>query len=188
MISSALKIGFARRRRAEPHALVGHLHVRRARVGVGIDRDRLDPHAPRGADHPARNLPAIGDQDFLEHQPAALWPQQKVAGNERQPNATSAILRRRPGPLLRHNQVRSNHRAKHRSAIASIANQRITIASASTDERTLALIFTPPPHRAAGGCGRAGAAPRRRRRRGWCRGRRSPARPRRGARHNPAAG
>jgi len=48
--------------------------------------------------------------------------------------------------------------------------------------------FTPPPRRAAGGCGRAGAALRRRRRRGWCRGRRSPARPRRGARHNPAAG
>jgi hypothetical protein len=39
--------------------------MRRARVGVGINRDRLDPHAPRGADHPARNLPAIGDQDFL---------------------------------------------------------------------------------------------------------------------------
>ena len=46
--------------------------MRRARVGVGIDRDRLDPHAPRGADHPARDLPAIGDQDFLEHQLASL--------------------------------------------------------------------------------------------------------------------
>ena len=42
-------------------------------------------------------------------------------------------------------------------------------------------VFTPPPHPAAGGCGRAGATLRRRRRRGWCRGRRSPARPRRGA-------
>jgi len=41
--------------------------VRRAGCGVGINRDGLDPQAPRGADHPARNLPAIGDQDFLEH-------------------------------------------------------------------------------------------------------------------------
>ena len=63
-----LEVGFRRRRRPEPDALVGHLHMRRARVGVGIDRDGLDPHAPRGADHPARNLAAIGDQDFLEHQ------------------------------------------------------------------------------------------------------------------------
>ncbi len=62
-----LEIGFGRRRGPEPHALVGHPHMRRARVGVGINRDRLDAHAPRGADHPAGNFPAIGDQDFLEH-------------------------------------------------------------------------------------------------------------------------
>ena len=62
-----LEIAFRRRRRAEPHALVGHPDMRRAGIGIGINRDRLDPHRFRGADHPASNLPAIGDQDFLEH-------------------------------------------------------------------------------------------------------------------------
>ena len=63
-----LEIGFTRWRRAEPHRFVRHLHMRRTSVGVRINRDRPDPHAPRGADHPARDLPAIGDQDLGEHQ------------------------------------------------------------------------------------------------------------------------
>jgi pyruvate carboxylase len=61
-----LQIGFTRGWRTQPHCFVGQLHVRRARVGIGIDRDSLDAHAPRSADHPARNLSAVGDQDFLE--------------------------------------------------------------------------------------------------------------------------
>jgi hypothetical protein len=39
--------------------------VRRACVRIGINCDGLDAHAQRGADHAARNLAAIGDQDFL---------------------------------------------------------------------------------------------------------------------------
>jgi hypothetical protein len=42
--------------------------MRRARVGVGIDGNGLASHAPSRADHPARNLAAIGDQDFAKHQ------------------------------------------------------------------------------------------------------------------------
>jgi hypothetical protein len=41
--------------------------MRRPRVGVRINRDRRDPHAPRGADDAAGDLAAIGDQDFGEH-------------------------------------------------------------------------------------------------------------------------
>ena len=62
-----LEVGFRRRRRAEADRFVGHAHVRRAGVGVGINRDRLDAHALRRADHAAGNLAAVGDQDLLEH-------------------------------------------------------------------------------------------------------------------------
>ena len=63
-----LEIGFRRRRRPEPDALVGQLHMRRARVGVGIDGDGRDPHPPRGADDSAGDLAPVGDQNLLEHQ------------------------------------------------------------------------------------------------------------------------
>src|SRR3546814_811950 len=49
------------------HRLVGHLHERRARVGVRIDRDGRNTHAPRGLDDAAGDFAAVGDQDFLEH-------------------------------------------------------------------------------------------------------------------------
>ena len=52
--------------RAQPHRLVRLLDMRRARVGIRIDRDRLDAHGPRGADDATGDLAAIGDQDFLE--------------------------------------------------------------------------------------------------------------------------
>ncbi|MPL82810.1 hypothetical protein SDC9_28759 [bioreactor metagenome] len=60
-------IGLVRRRRADMHRLVSHLHVQRVRIGVGIDGDRLDPHLARRLDHAAGDLAAVCDQDFLEH-------------------------------------------------------------------------------------------------------------------------
>ena len=47
--------------------LVGHLHMQRVPVGVGIDGDGLDAHAPRGLDDPAGDLAPVGDQDLVEH-------------------------------------------------------------------------------------------------------------------------
>ena len=41
--------------------------MQRVAVGLGIDRDRLDAHPPRGLDDPAGDLAAIGDQNALEH-------------------------------------------------------------------------------------------------------------------------
>jgi hypothetical protein len=52
------------------HRLVRLAHMQRVGVGVGIDRDGLDPHALAGADHPAGDLAAIGDQDFRERRAA----------------------------------------------------------------------------------------------------------------------
>jgi hypothetical protein len=47
--------------------LVGHFHMQGVLVGVGIDGDRLDAHAPGGLDDPASDFTAICYQDFLEH-------------------------------------------------------------------------------------------------------------------------
>ena len=66
------EIALRRRRRADMHRLVGHLDMHRVAVGVGIDRDRRDPHPPRRLDDAAGDLAAIGDQDFLEHRDVPL--------------------------------------------------------------------------------------------------------------------
>ena len=63
------EIGLGRRGRPDRDRLVGHFDVQRVLVGLRIDRDGRDPHPARGLDDPARDLAAIGDQDFLEHRP-----------------------------------------------------------------------------------------------------------------------
>ena len=45
-------------------AFIGQPHMRRAGVGVGVNRDRLDAHFLGGANDAAGNFPAIGDHDF----------------------------------------------------------------------------------------------------------------------------
>ena len=41
--------------------------MQRCAVGLGIDRDRRDPHAPQRADDAAGDRAAVGDQDLVEH-------------------------------------------------------------------------------------------------------------------------
>ena len=65
------EIGLGRRGRSDRDRLVGHFDVKRVLVGLGINRDRRDPHPVRGPDDPARDLAAIGDQNLLEHRPPA---------------------------------------------------------------------------------------------------------------------
>ena len=69
----AAQIALARRRRPDEHRFVGLAHVRRARVGVGVDGDRRDAQLAAGADDPQRDLAAVGDQDLLEHQ-SGMFP------------------------------------------------------------------------------------------------------------------
>ena len=52
-------------RRPDADILVGKAHMKRVLVGLGIDRDRLDAKFAAGANDPQRNLPAVGDQIFL---------------------------------------------------------------------------------------------------------------------------
>ena len=41
---------------------IGRPHVQRISIRIGVDRDRLDTHAPRGAHDATRDFAAIGDQ------------------------------------------------------------------------------------------------------------------------------
>jgi hypothetical protein len=61
------QIGLRGRRRTDMDGFVSHLHKRRARIGVGIDRDGLDTHAAGGFDDPACDFATVCDEDFFEH-------------------------------------------------------------------------------------------------------------------------
>ena len=52
---------------AQMHGLIGHLHMARIAVGVGIDRDRRHAQAAAGVDDAAGDLAPVGDQDLVEH-------------------------------------------------------------------------------------------------------------------------
>ena len=58
----ALQIAFAGRAGTDMHRCVGRAHVGGPRIGVGINGDRADPHGTGGADDPAGDFAAIGDQ------------------------------------------------------------------------------------------------------------------------------
>ena len=58
--------------RADVDGLVRHARMQSAHVGLRMDRDRADPQALRGADHPAGDLAAIGDQDLGEQRRLSL--------------------------------------------------------------------------------------------------------------------
>ena len=68
------QIAFGGGRRPDQNGLVGHFDMKRVAVGLGIDGDRLDPHAAGGLDDPAGDLAAIGDQNSFEHVLACLQP------------------------------------------------------------------------------------------------------------------
>jgi hypothetical protein len=61
------KIALRGWRRPDRYCRIRHLDMQRVAVGVGIDRDRLNAHAPGGLDDPTGDLAAIGNQDALEH-------------------------------------------------------------------------------------------------------------------------
>ncbi len=63
-----VEIAVARGRRADAHAFVGKPHVHRVGVGGRMHRDRRNAELLAGAQHPQRDLAAIGDQDLFEHQ------------------------------------------------------------------------------------------------------------------------
>ena len=55
------------RRRADADALVGQPHVHGVGVGGRVHGDGRNAELLAGAQHPERDLAAVGDQDFVEH-------------------------------------------------------------------------------------------------------------------------
>ncbi len=63
------QIALPGRRRADQVRFVAHTHVQRARVGLGVHRDRADAQALARARHSHRDLAAVGYEDLVEHLP-----------------------------------------------------------------------------------------------------------------------
>ena len=64
-----LQIALGRRRRADQIRLVGERDVQRAAVGLGVDRHRPDPELPQRPEDADGDLPAVGDENLVEHSP-----------------------------------------------------------------------------------------------------------------------
>ncbi len=62
------QITFRRGWRADQDRFVGHFHMNRILVRLGIDGDGLDPHPASSFDDATGDLAAIGDQDSFEHE------------------------------------------------------------------------------------------------------------------------
>ena len=60
-------IEIAARALADLVRFVSEAREQRAAVGGGVHGDRADSHGPRGANDPAGDLAAIGDEDVSEH-------------------------------------------------------------------------------------------------------------------------
>ena len=66
-----VEVALARRRRADAHALVGEPHVHGVLIRGRMHRDGGDAELLAGAQHAQRDLAAVGDQDFFEHDAGA---------------------------------------------------------------------------------------------------------------------
>ena len=62
-----VEIAVLRRRRADADALVGEPDMHGVGVGGRVHGDRRDAELLAGAEHPERDLAAVGDEDFVEH-------------------------------------------------------------------------------------------------------------------------
>ena len=62
-----VEVAVLRRRRADADAFVGEPHMHGVGVGGRMHRDRRDAELLAGAQHPQRDLAAVGDEDFVEH-------------------------------------------------------------------------------------------------------------------------
>ena len=64
----AVEIGLGGLRRADADGLVGHVHMERVAVGLGIDGDGGDAEPSRRLDDAAGDFAPVGDQKLGEHE------------------------------------------------------------------------------------------------------------------------
>ena len=62
-----VEVAVLRGRRADADAFVGEPHVHGVGIRGRVHRDRRNAKLLAGAQHPQRDLAAVGDQDFVEH-------------------------------------------------------------------------------------------------------------------------
>ena len=70
----APQVALRRRGRSNVNSLVRLRDMLRVRIRVAEDRDGLDPETLARRNHPARNLPAVCDQNLLQHPAYAPTP------------------------------------------------------------------------------------------------------------------
>jgi hypothetical protein len=63
----AQQVTLRRGRCADVDSFISHADMQRVPIGVGVDRDGLDAHFARGLQHPASDLAAVCNQDFVKH-------------------------------------------------------------------------------------------------------------------------
>ena len=86
-----VEVAGRRRGRTDPHSDVRGRDVPGTHVGVAVDDRGADAHAPQRAQHPDRDLAAVGHQDRREHA-------RPTSGRRRSPAPPARRPRRRPGP------------------------------------------------------------------------------------------
>ena len=84
------EVAFRSRAGADHDQLVGLPRMRPGEIRLGGDGDRPDAHVPRGADDPAGDLAAIGDEERGDHR-ALVVP----GGERRKATSVSGVSRRR---------------------------------------------------------------------------------------------
>ena len=72
-----IEVAFGRGRRPDAHRLVRLPHMACTGIRVAEHRDRAIAEGLRGADDAARNLAAIGDQDFVERDHDVRSPRER---------------------------------------------------------------------------------------------------------------
>src|SRR3546814_4497777 len=88
----AAQVAFLRPRAADRPCLVGQPHVLRIGVGLRVHRHRGDAEPARGADYPAGDFAAVGDEDLVEHAlPLLLSPPLQGEGWVRSEEHTSEL-------------------------------------------------------------------------------------------------
>src|SRR5208282_3143006 len=110
------EVALGGRRRPDVNGAVGHFHMEGVFVGVGIDRDALYPHAPRGLDDATCDFAAIGDQNALEH--AVQYPEMPAywALRSRQAIVNATLAGRTCLARTRHEIMATGWSVAHRAA------------------------------------------------------------------------
>ncbi len=62
-----IEVGLGRGSGADAHRLIGEPHVHQFAVGLGVDRNRLDPELLAGPQDAKSDLAAVGDKNLVQH-------------------------------------------------------------------------------------------------------------------------